>query len=94
LRNLLAVDRANDVPVSASTSAVSTLRDAHRRATLRDVAPDADAESPPTGDWIQLVGAGCDRRLIAFSVATTPAQDDLLIAALNSRRNERHAAPC
>jgi len=86
---LFAVEHAIDVPASASTAVVSTLRDAYRRAWLQDVAPDTDADGVPPGDWTQVVGAAYDRRLIAFSVATTPAQDDLLIATLNSRRNER-----
>jgi len=61
----------------------------HRRAWLREVAPDTDVAGAPPGDWIQVVGAAYDRRLIAFSVATTLAQDDLLIARLNSHRNDR-----
>lgn len=86
---LYAVDHATDVPSVASGATVSTLRDAYRRAWLREVAPDTDATRPPPGDWIQAVGAVYDRRLVAFSVTTTPAQDDLLIATLNSRRNDR-----
>jgi hypothetical protein len=85
---LYAVDHAIDVPTSANGATVSTLRDAYRRAWLRTVAPDTDADGPPPGDWIQVFGAAYDRRLIAFAVATTPAQDDLLIASLNSRRND------
>jgi len=86
---LYAVDHAIDVPTSASGATVSSLRDAYRRAWLREVAPDTGAAGPPPGDWIQVVGAAYDRRLIAFSVATTAAQDDLLIGTLNSSRNDR-----
>jgi hypothetical protein len=37
--------------------------------------------------WTQLVGAAYDRQIIAFSVKTTPEQDDALIAE-NERRGE------
>jgi hypothetical protein len=61
---------------------VLTLRDKYRRAQLRDIDPDA-------ARWTQLVGAAYDRQIIAFSVKTTPEQDDALISELNSRENRR-----
>lgn len=84
---LYAVERAADVPLSASRDDVSTLRDRYRRTWLIDVAPDGEFGATASGDWVQLVGAAYDRRLIGFSVATTPAQDDDLIALLNREPN-------
>jgi hypothetical protein len=86
---LYAVEQAGEVPASASAHTVRSLRDAYRRVWLRDVAPDAGPDGTPPGDWVQLVGAAYDRRLIGFTIATTPAQDDRLIAALNGRDNAR-----
>ena len=79
---LYAVERAADVPTYATPDVVLTLRDKYRRAQLHDIVPDA-------GRWTQLVGAAYDRQIIAFSVKTTPEQDDALISELNSRENRR-----
>ena len=82
---LYAVDRAEDAPAFANARAVLELRDGYRRAHLRELVPDSDAS--PKADWIQLMGAVYDRRIVAFSVKTTPEQDEALIRALNGRRN-------
>jgi hypothetical protein len=86
---LYAVERAADVPTFATPDVVLTLRDKYRRAHLRDIVPDAPSGDPPKVRWTQLVGAAYDRRIIAFSVKTTPEQDDALIAELNSGENRR-----
>jgi hypothetical protein len=87
---LYAVDRIEDVPASASQETVRSLRDDYRRAHLRDLVPDAPDGGIPKGDWTQLVGSSYDRQIYAYYFATTQAQDDGLIANLNSRKNRAH----
>jgi hypothetical protein len=86
---LYAVDRPEDVPASADAEAVARLRDAYRRAHLRELAPDAPAGETPKGPWTQLAGAAYDRRIYGFALETTPEDDERLIAFLNSQRNQR-----
>lgn len=86
---LYAVEKASDVPEFATAVDVLALRDSYRRARFADLVPDAPSNDPPKGDWVQLVGSAYDRRIIAFSVATTPEQDDELIAELNGRANRK-----
>jgi hypothetical protein len=84
---LYAVERASDVPATASASAVAALRDAYRRRHLRHLVPDREDGAIPKGHWVQLVGAAYDRRVIAFSTRTTAEQDDELIRILSTRPN-------
>jgi len=84
---LYAVDRAEDAPPYADARAVAEHRDAYRRAYLRELIPDDYAARYPKGDWIQLMGAAFDRKIVAFSVKTSPEQDEALIRALNARHN-------
>ncbi|MGE0705437.1 MAG: hypothetical protein AB7P22_16030 [Vicinamibacterales bacterium] len=84
---LYGVERAADVPTSVTPDQVRYLRDSYRRAHLRALIPDDVAENDR--HWFQLTGAVYDRQFIAFSVRTTPEQDDHLIAELNQRDNVR-----
>ncbi len=84
---LYAVEGADQVPSFASAEIVSHLRDTYRRARLLGVAPDMPDGAPPDGNWRQLVGATYDRRVLAFAMPTTTAQDDRLIDYLNARDN-------
>ncbi len=86
---LYAVERAVDVPAFAPPETVVSLRDRYRRAHLRDIAPDDSSGGTPKGHWTQLIGAVYDRQILAFSVKTTPEQDDALIAEFNGRENRR-----
>jgi len=85
---LYAVDRADEVPATASAEQEAALRDAYRRMYLEDVAPDAEDGSAPKGDWIQLVGAAYDRTIYAFGIETTEEQDDRFMVAFNTRSNK------
>lgn len=84
---LYGVDRAADVPTVVTPEYVEAIRDAYRRAHLYDLLPDAAGGGTALGKWRQLVGAGYDRRIIAFSISTSLEQDDRLIAVLNERDN-------
>ncbi len=87
---LYAVDRIEDVPASPSEEAVRSLRDEYRRAHLWNIVPDAPDGGIPKGDWTQLIGASYDRQIYVFHFETTQAQDEKLIATLNSRNNRTH----
>lgn len=88
---LYAVERAEDIPASATPAVESELRDEYRRRYLLDLVPNTTpaeaAGEPPSGDWTQLVGASYDRRIYGFQVGTTREQDERLVALLNDRRN-------
>lgn len=90
---LYAVHRAEDVPEFVDADTVAFLRDLYRRRYFRELlAGDPQAYSPE-GDWLQLIGAAYDRKLYAFEIETSPAQDDALIARFNSRKNKRRFNP-
>ncbi len=84
---LYAVDKPEDVPLSANQKLVAFLRDQYRRAHLEELAPDTASGDAPKGDWVQLVGSSYNRTSYGFQIETTAAQDDALIQWLNSRPN-------
>jgi hypothetical protein len=84
---LYAVDRAADVPTRADRAQVEVLRNNYRETHLRALVPDAPGGRRPDGNWYQLAGAAYDRRILAFTIATTPEQDDALVRTLNGRPN-------
>jgi len=69
------------VPAQANSASVAALRDEYRREYLGDI---------KGHNWEQLVGAAYDRRIYAFGFPTSEAQDDELIAKLNSAPNVSH----
>ena len=87
---LYAVEDLASVPNEAGRETVATLRDIYRRKYLEALVPDRPDGKTPGGAWVELVGAAYNRKLYGFTVKTTEAQDDRLIAALNSRRNKSH----
>jgi len=86
---LYVVDRAEEVPSTATREQIAELRDAYRRSHLEKVAPDQSDGSAPQGDWTQLVGEAYDRSIYGFTLPTTESQDDLLIQDFNSRPNRK-----
>jgi len=87
---LYAVDRATQIPATATPVSVEALRDAYRRRYLRSLAPDGPSGSIPQGDWTQLVGASYDRKIYGLSLRTTPEQDRKFIEMFNDRSNDSH----
>jgi len=87
---LYAVNQPDQVPSTVSAGDVAAVRDAYRRNNLAELAPDADDGRPPSGDWVQLVGAAYDRTIYAFEIETTREQDDEFIQKFNSSPNQRH----
>ena len=87
---LYAVERVEDVPAEASAETVANLRDDYRRRHLRRIAPDGPEGEIPKGAWVQLIGAAYNRKIYGFTIETSEAQDHLLIATLNSKKNKSH----
>lgn len=91
---LYAVDRVQDVPLTADAGVRERLRDEYRRGHLREIAPDVVTDSgereTPKGEWIQLVGSSYDRTIYGFQVETTRQEDERFIAHYNDRRNVSH----
>jgi hypothetical protein len=85
---LYALDQPDEVPASIDRDTAVGLRDYYRRRHLLDLAPDEHEDKRPGGTWVELVGAAYNRKIYAFQLTTTEAQDDKLIELLNSRPNK------
>ena len=86
---LYAVDKAENVPLSADPKLVDFLRDQYRRDHLEAIAPDGPEGEPPAGRWPELIGAGYRRTIYAFQLDTSEDQDDRLIRKFNSDPNQK-----
>jgi hypothetical protein len=91
---LYAVERVEDVPITADAELEASLRDQYRRAHLLELAPDVaagkKAGESPGGEWTQLIGASYDRRIYGFQIQTTPDEDEQFMNKFNDSRNEGH----
>lgn len=85
---LYAVATPAEIPESAGAELVAELRDAYRRAYLRDIAPDDSNGRAPGGEWTQLIGSSYDRKIYGFRIRTSAEQDDALIEEFNNRANK------
>src|SRR5580704_7862727 len=91
---LYAVERVEDVPVTADAALEASLRDQYRRDHLLAYAPDVaegkKAGEAPGGEWTQLIGASYDRRIYGFQIQTTPDEDEQFMNKFNDSRNDCH----
>jgi len=88
---LYAVDSTAQVPNRADRPNVDRLRSLyHEDYLLPTLGEHLHAGSLFQGGWSQLTGVAYDRRIYAFRFATTPEQDEALIARLNSGKNRSH----
>jgi hypothetical protein len=88
---LYSVENITHVPDRADRKTVTNLRDQYHEAhLLPTLGSRLRAGSIVQGGWSQLVGVAYDRRIYAFRFATTPREDDALIARLNSSPNQSH----
>ena len=87
---LYSVEKPDEIPLFANAKLVAFLRNQYRSKFLETIAPDAENGEPPTGNWVQLVGAAYDRTIYSYQIETSEEQDDALIRFLNSRSNQSH----
>ena len=87
---LYAVDAVSEIPGPVDKEKVAALRDAYRRAHLRELAPDNRRGGAPKGEWTQLVGSSFDRTIHGFQVDSSREQDQHFIDLLNDRKNKGH----
>lgn len=91
---LYAVERVEDVPMSADAALEASLRDRYRRDHLQMYAPDVaagkKAGEAPNGEWTQLIGASYDRRIYGFEIQTTPEEDRQFMNRYNDSSNVGH----
>lgn len=91
---LYAVERVEDVPVTADAELEASLRDQYRRKHLMAIAPDVaagkKAGEAPEGEWTQLVGASYDRRIYGFQIQTTSDEDIQFMNRFNDSPNVGH----
>ncbi len=85
---LYAVDKREEIPQSVDAKTVAALRDAYRRAHLRQIAPDGPDGEAPGGEWIQLIGSAYDRKIYGFLIETSEEQDANFISQFNQRKNK------
>ena len=85
---LYAVEGSTEMPIHADAETVAFLRDEYRRRHLQEVVPDGPQGESPKGAWVQLVGAAYDRKIYAFEIETSEAQDNEFIEEFNSGRNK------
>ena len=91
---LYAVERVEDVPLTADLALEASLRDRYRRDHLETYAPDVPsgkhAAEAPDGEWTQLVGASYDRRIYGFEIQTTSEEDLQFMNRYNDSPNIGH----
>jgi hypothetical protein len=91
---LYAVERVEDVPVTADAELEASLRNQYRRNHLLTFAPDIaegkKAGEAPDGEWTQLVGASYDRRIYGFQIQTSADEDMRFMDKFNDTPNIGH----
>lgn len=87
---LYSVDDAADVPEHVDRATVERLRSRYREAHLGLLGERLEPGTLLHGGWTELVGVAYERRIYAFRFATTEAEDDAMIAAMNSGANRSH----
>jgi hypothetical protein len=84
---LYSVETAAQVPAHVDRPTVNRLRDRYHEAHLLSLGENLEPGDFFHGGWTELVGTSYERRIYAFRFATTPEQDDALIARLNAGVN-------
>jgi hypothetical protein len=96
---LYATERVEEVPRYVTPEVVWELRERYRQQYLRSIVPDGtqgveygDGRSMGAGnleEWWESAGMAYNRRIWAYQVTTTPAQDERLVELMNTSEN-RH----
>jgi hypothetical protein len=86
---LYATERPEEALSFATPEAVASLRARYRHAYLNELFPDSTEALDRNSEWWESAGMTYTRRLWGYQIATTRAQDERLVAALNAASN-RH----
>jgi hypothetical protein len=84
---LYSVEDVGDVPAHVDKHTVATLRSRYHEEHLGVLGTKVFEGGFTHGGWNQLIGVSYERRIYAFRFATTPEQDDALIAQMNDSVN-------
>jgi hypothetical protein len=84
---LYSVEDPDQVPDRVNRAMVDRMRARYHEAHLLSLGDDVPPGGFLHGGWTELVGVAYERRIYAFRFSTTEAQDDALIARLNSAAN-------
>ncbi len=84
---LYATDKPEDIPAYATPRVVSEMRDRYRRNYLEAVVPDGTEKRKSIQEWWETAGVAYSRRLWAYQVNTTRAQDESFVSMMNSLPN-------
>ncbi len=84
---LYSVEDSADVPARVNRQTVMRLRSLYHEQHMGALGANVFEGNLVRGGWTQLVGVAYERRIYAFRFATTPRQDDALMAMLNDGAN-------
>ncbi|MGA3160681.1 MAG: hypothetical protein ABSC77_05645 [Terracidiphilus sp.] len=87
---LYSVEDASLVSARVDRETVYRLRSRYREAHLLSLGEDLPSGGFTHGGWTELVGVSYERRIYAFSFATSQEQDNAFIAFMNDSRNRSH----
>lgn len=87
---LYSVEDASEVPSHVTHEEVMRLRDRYHEAHLIGLGDKLSRGGLLHGGWAELIGVSYERRIYAFTFATTEAQDEAFIAQMNAGENRSH----
>ena len=87
---LYATENLSDVPRRVDRESVWHLRDRYHEEHLLALGAKVPRGSLLRGGWAELIGVSYERTIYAYRFETTEAQDDALIARLNTAPNRSH----
>ena len=88
------VSSPEQVPNYVTRRLEAELRESYREANMLDIIPDrigkdGNAQPPRYGDWEEGIGAAFDRKLLLYTIRTTPEQDAEILSYINADPNRR-----
>ncbi len=76
---LYGVEKENQIPLYANGEIRRLTRETIRKKYLADLVPRREDGSLAAGRWVEIIGTALNRDLYAFTVRTTPEQDERFI---------------
>jgi hypothetical protein len=76
---LYGVEKESQNPIYANGEVRLLTRESVRQKYLSDIVPKSADGTIPAGRWVEIIGTALNRDLYAFTVKTTPEQDEVFI---------------